>query len=253
MLQWLDYRATLRERKTWISAALLAYATLSIPVVLARPPAHVREVIASWFGDSDPFVLFMYVWIDLAMNKMLTFLPAILGSGVVLRERDIGVLPLLAAKPISMPRYFVLRTISACAVMATLHAGTQLLGAPYFAARVPGFRAGTFLLAMTPHLCAAVFATALCATIAAWVRRRAASAVVAIVVLGGLVGISLVGFYQPAWRSAVLFNPITLGASALAQLRALRPIDLLPPIVALLLLTVVTIAIGAVGVRRMEA
>src|SRR5688572_29100932 len=125
-LQWLDYLATLRERKTWLCAAMLVYAVVSIPVVLARPPEHVRDVVAVWLGSADPFILFMYVWIDLVMNKVIAFVPAVLASGVVLRERDIGVLPLVASKPLSMARYFRLRAVSACAVMATLHIATQL-------------------------------------------------------------------------------------------------------------------------------
>lgn len=252
-LLWLDYLATLRERKTWLCCALLAYATLAMPVVLARPPEHVRDAITTWFGDSDPFVLFLYVWIDLAMNKVITFLPVVLASGIVLRERDTGVLAILGPKPLSIPRYFVLRAVSACAVMATLHVGTQLVGALYFSFQVPGFRVGTFLLAMVPHLFAAIFATSLSAAIAGWVKRRGASALVGITTLGLLVGLALVGFYQPAWRSVTMLNPITLGALALADLDHLGLAVLVPPVLALCALSVVAIAAGAVGVRRMEA
>jgi ABC-2 type transport system permease protein len=252
-LHWLDYLATLRERKTWLCAAMLLYAVVSIPVVLARPPEHVREVIAVWLGGSDPFVLFMYVWVDLVMNKVVAFVPVVLGSGVVLRERDIGVLPIVASKPLSMPRYFVLRAVSACATMATLHVATQLLGAAYFSWRVPGFQPGTFLLAMIPHLAAAIFATAFCAAIAAWVKRRAASALLGVVLLSLMAGLALVGYYQPAWRSFVLANPLTLGALALGNLDELGPAVLFPPAIALLVLFAGALAIGSAGVRKMEA
>jgi ABC-2 type transport system permease protein len=251
-LQWLDYLATLRERKTWLCAALLLYALLAMPVVLARPPAHVRDAIATWFGDDRPFVIFMYVWIDLAMNKVIAFLPVVLASGIVLRERDTGVLPLLAAKPISLPRLFALRATSACAVMATLHVGTQLLGLVYFSARIQGFRPGAFLAAMSLHLFAAIFATGLSAAIAGWVKRRGASALVGLFVLGALVGLSLIGFYQPAWRTVTLANPITLGALALGDLDGIGPALLVPPMIALGALSAAAIAIGAAGVRRME-
>lgn len=252
-LQWLDFLATLRERKTWLCGAMLLYAVLSIPVILARPPAHVRDAITTWFGDDRPFVLFMYVWIDLAMNKAIAFLPVVLASGVVLRERDVGVLPILAAKPLSMPRYFALRAVSACGVMATLHVGTQLLGLVYFTARVPGFQPATFLAAMTLHLFGAIFATGLSAAIAGWVKHRGASALMGLTVLSLLVGMSLVGFYQPAWRSVLLVNPIALGASALGSLDHLGPAVLVPPMFALTLLSIAAIGIGAAGVRRMEA
>jgi len=252
-LQWLDYLATLRERKTWLCGAMLLYAVLSIPVILARPPAHVKDAITTWFGDDRPFVLFMYVWIDLAMNKVIAFLPVVLASGIVLRERDLGVLPILAAKPLSMPRYFTLRAISACAVMATLHVGAQLIGLVYFTARVPGFQPATFLAAMTPHLFAAIFATGFSAAIAGWVKHRGASALIGLTVLGLLLGMSLVGFYQPAWRSITLVNPMSLGALALGSLDHLGPAELAPPMFALTLLSIAAIAIGAAGVRRMEA
>ncbi len=252
-LQWLDYLATLRERKTWLCCAMLLYAVFSIPVVLARPPAHVQDAISTWFGGGGPFVIFMYVWIDLAMNKVIAFLPVVLASGIVLRERDNGVLPLLAAKPLSIPRYFALRAISVCAVMATLHMGTQLVGLVYFTARVPGFRPGTFLAAMSLHLFAAIFATGLSAGIAGWVKHRSASALLGLTVLSLLVGLALVGFYQPAWRTVTMANPISLGALALADLDHLGPALLVPPMIALTLLSAAAIAIGAAGVRRMEA
>ncbi|AUX28423.1 MULTISPECIES: hypothetical protein [Sorangium] len=252
-LLWLDYLATLRERKTWLCAAMLAYALVAIPVVLARPPEHVRAAMAAWFGDAGPFQTFMYVWIDLTMNKVIAFVPVVLASGVVLRERDTGVLPLLASKPLSIPRYFALRALSACAVMVTLHAATQLAGAVYFTARVPGFRPGPFLGAMSLHAFAALFATALSAAIAAWVKHRGASALIGFGALGGLVGLSLIGFYQPAWRAITLANPITLGALGLGSLDRLGPAVLCPPMLALAALTALAIAVGAAGVRRMEA
>lgn len=251
-LVWLDYRAALRERKTWIAGAMLLYAVLSIPVVLAQPPPHVREAIAAWFHDPDPFVAFMFVWIDLAMNKAIAFLPVVLASTVLLRERDTGVLAILAAKPVSLARYFVVRTASTCAVMVTLHVAAQLLAALWFPGRVENFRPGAFLAAMSLHLFAAVFVTAFAATVAVATGRRGVSALVSLVVLGALAGMALVGFYQPAWHTATLANPFTLGSLALGHMGALGPGVLLPPMLALTALTVVTIAAGAALARRME-
>lgn len=252
-LALLDYRATLRERKTWLAAAMLVYAVLAIPILLERPPAHVREAIAAWFGDADPFAVFMFVWIDLVMNKVVAFIPVLLASGVLLRERDTGVLALLAAKPISMPRYFVLRTLSVCAVMLTLYAATQLLAALWFPGRVAGFRPGTFLAAMSLHAFSAVFVTAFAATVIVAVGRRGAGVLVALMLVGLLVGLALVGFYQPAWYTATLANPLTLGALAMRDLAGPRPATLIPPMLALVGMTAVTIAIGARFARRVEA
>lgn len=251
-LALLDYRASLRERKTWLACAMLAYAVLAVPLLLERPPAHVLAAIDAWFGSQDPFAVFMYVWIDLVMNKMLVFLPVVLASGVVLRERDTGVLAVLGAKPISMPRYFLLRAGSACAVMMTLYAGANVFGALWFSARVEGFRPGTFFASMALHAFAAVFSTALAASIAVSIGRRGAGALVGLFALGLLVGMALIGFYQPAWRSIALLNPLALGALALGHLDALTPSVLFPPMLALTAISAVVLAAGALAVRRME-
>ncbi len=249
----LDYAATLRERKTWLAAAMLAYAVLAIPILLERPPEHVREAIAAWFHDADPFAVFMFVWIDLVMNKVVALIPVILASGVLLRERDTGVLALLASKPMSMSRYFVLRSLSACAVMLTLYVATQLVGAAWFSWRVAGFRPSTFLAAMSLHAFAALFATAFGATVIVAVGRRGAGALVALVLLGLLVGLALIGFYQPSWLAWTLCNPLTLGALAMGHLGDLGPGVLVPPMLALSAFTAATIALGARLARRVEA
>jgi ABC-2 type transport system permease protein len=250
---WLDYLSTLRERKIWVAAAMMLYAVLSIPVLLERPPKHVRDAITAWFGNDDPFVVFMFVWIDLAMNKALVVLPVIFGSSVVLRERDTGVLPLLAAKPMSMSRYFVIRTLSACAVMLTLFWATQWLGIIWFSGRITGFRSSTFAAAMSLHSFAAVFATAFSATLMVTVGRRVVGTLVSLLVLGLLVGLGLVGFYQPAWYTFTLANPMTLGALSLGQLDHLTPGVLLPPMLALSAMSIIVIAVGSTIARRVEA
>lgn len=251
-LQWLDVRAMLRERKTWLAAAMLLYAVVSIPVLFERPPPHVREAVAAWFGDTDPFALFMYIWIDLVMNKAIAFLPPIIASGVVLRERDLGVLAVLGAKPLSLARYWLLRAGSACLVMALLYIACQLLGALWFSLRIPGFRVGTFLAAMSLHLFAALFATALSAAISIWIGRRGPAALASLGVLSMLVGVALIGYYQPAWRPYAVFNPLALGALSLGHLDALDLATLVPPMLTLASLTALALAIGAVGARRLE-
>lgn len=252
-LAYLDYRATMKERKTWIAAAMLLYAIVAIPVVLERPPEHVREVIAVWFGNPDPFVLFMYLWIDLTMNKVVAFLPIVLASSILLRERDTGVLAVLGAKPLSMSRYFVLRTTSVCAVMLTLYIATLVLGALWFSVKIPAFQVGPFVAAMALHSFGGIWATAFVAMIAVAVRRRLVAALISIGILGLLVGLALVGYYQPAWKTLTMANPVTLAASSMGHLGELGLSTLAPPMVALALLTVLTMALGARFARDMEA
>lgn len=251
-LVWLDYRATLRERRTWIAAGALAYAVLTLPLLTSRPPPHVQAAMTLWFGAPDPFTLFMFIWTDLAMNKMIALLGVVLGAGVVLRERDTRVLALLAAKPVPLPRYFAVRAASACATAATLYLAAQLAAVPYFMVQVEGFRPGAFLAAGALHVWAGVFATALCATLAALVGRRGPGMLLALLVVMLLVGAAFLGFYNPAWRTASLVNPISLGVQALGHLDALGPAVLLPPMLALALLTAATVAVGARAVRGME-
>ncbi len=250
---WLDYRAALRERKVWFAVAIFAYATLSLPVLLSRPPPHVRDAMEAWFGARDPFTLFMFMWTDLAMNKLIGTLAVVLAGGVLLRERDTGVLPLLAAKPISLPGYFTVRTISTCGVMATVYLGAQLVGALYFSAMIDGFRVGPFLAAGSLHVWAAIFATALASTLLVVVGRRGLGLLAGLVALFSLIGLAFIGFYNPAWAGVALINPISLGVQSLAHLDALGPGVLLPPALALMVITALTIAAGAWSVRNMEA
>jgi len=249
---WLDYRAALRERKVWFVVALFAYTVLVLPVLLARPPPHVRDAMDTWFGARDPFTLFMFMWTDLAMNKLIATAAVVLAGGVLLRERDTGVLPLLAAKPISLPGYFAVRTTSTCAVMATVYLGAQLAGALYFSVMVEGFRPGTFLAAASLHVWAAVFSTALAATLLVVVRRRGLGLMVGLLALLLLVGMAFIGFYNPAWATVSLLNPISLGVQSLGHLDALGPGVLVPPMLALVGFTALTIAAGAWSVRDME-
>lgn len=250
---WLDYRAALRERKVWFAVAIFAYATLSLPMLLAHPPPHVRDAMDTWFGTRDPFTLFMFMWTDLAMNKLIAMLAVILAGGVLLRERDTGVLPLLAAKPISLPQYFAVRTLSTCGVMATVYLAAQLAGVAYFSATVDGFRPGPFLAAASLHVWAAIFATALAATLLVVVGRRGPGLLVGLLALFALVGLAFIGFYNPAWAALSLINPISLGVQSLGHLGDLGPAVLVPPALALAALTALTIAVGAWSVRKMEA
>lgn len=250
---WLDYLATLRERKVWLAAAIFAYCVLAIPFMLTRPPSHVREAINAFFESQDPFTLFMFVWTDLAMNKVIATVAVVLAGGLILRERDTGVLPVLASKPITLPRLFAVRAISTCGVMATLYVGAHLAGAAYFASHVEGFRPLTFLAAMSLHVWSAIFATAFAATIGVAVGRRGLGVLVALVSIFSLVGLAFIGFYNPAWRGIARLNPFSLGVEAIGRLDALGPGNLLPPMLALVALTALTIAAGAHAVRRMEA
>jgi ABC-2 type transport system permease protein len=251
-LLYLDYRASLRERKVLVAVGLYLYAVTAMPVLLSKPPAHLLAAIESWFGTRDRFALFLYLWTDLAMNKLAAVAAVVVAGGLVARERDTRVLPLLLSKPITAARYFLVRLASAWAVLTTLYVGAHLVGAVYFARAVPGFRPGFFFASMSLHLFTLLFAAALAAAFAVWIEKRAVAMLVSLLLLLSLVGSSFVGFYQPAWRTASLVNPFTLGVQALGHLGGLTPADIAAPMAALVAMTLAVAAAGAVAARRME-
>lgn len=250
---WLDFRAALRERKVIVAAGLFAYAVLMVPALLSKPPPHVAAAVSTWFGTDDPFALFLYLWTDLALNKLLAVVAVVLAGGLVTRERDLHLLPVLWAKPITPARYFLVRAGSALGVMATLYVGAHVVGAPWFACTVEGFRLGAYLVSMLLHLWAALFATALAATVSVLVQRRGLAALVTLLTVFTLIGASFIGFYNPAWASWSLVNPFSLGVQALAHVDDLSLAHVLPALLALVGIVGVTLAIGARSARRMEA
>jgi ABC-2 type transport system permease protein len=248
----LDYASGWRQRRTWIAAAMLAYGVLSMPLVVERPPVHVQDAIAHWFGDADRFTVFLFIWIDLAMNKIVAFVPVILAGGILLTERDTGLLPVLAAKPLTQGSYFLVRATAACLTMLTLHALTTLGGAVWFSWRIPGFRQGPYLDAMILHAFAAAFATAFTAAVAVGVGRRLPAALVSVSALGSMAGLALIGFYQPQWRLVSYLNPLTLGSLSLSRVHDPSLFALLPAVVALILMTGLTLLLGTRLARRVE-
>lgn len=251
-LLWLDVRATLGERKTWLAAGLVAYGVIAMPFVAAKPPAHVVSALRGWFSTSDPSILFMFIWTDLMMNKLITVLGVVLAGSLLIRERETGQLAVLLSKPVPPASYYLVRTLSACAVMAMLYIGAHLVAAPLLAHSLPGFRPGLFFASMSVHLFAAFFAVCFSALMSVLIQKRALAGLVSLTVLSLLVGLAFMGFYNPAWRGASLFNPITQGISVLGHLEELRPGHLLVPIAVLLGMNAAVLALGALRVRHLE-
>ena len=252
-LIYLDYRTLLRERKVHVIMGLYIYSVLVMPLLLSRPPAHMLTAITTWFGTSDPFALFLYLWTDLTMNKIAVVAAVAVAGGLLTRERDTGVLPLLLSKPVYPGRYFLARLGSALAVLSTLYVGTHLAASLYFFGTVPGFRPGVFFASMSLHLFTVLFSAAFAAAVGVLIKKRALALLVSLLVLFVLMGSAFAGFYQPAWRTAALFNPFSLGVEVLAHLRALAPVHILAPMAALSALTLAAAAVGAAAARRLEA
>lgn len=249
----LDVAATLRERKVWLAAAFFAYAILTLPVLFEKPPPHIDAALQAFFGSQEPFVLFMYLWTDLAMNKLIAVVAVVLGGGVILRERDSGVLAVVASKPLTLPRYFLLRAGSACIVMGLLYLLGHLAAGLLFSRKVVGFRSWSFVASMSVHMWTAIFATALAATLAVVIRRRGVAALVSILLLFSLVGMSFIGFYNPQWQDIARVNPFSLGVIVLSDLDSPSAGLVLLPSLVLIAITTATLALGAWSTRRMEA
>jgi ABC-2 type transport system permease protein len=249
---WLDMRATLGERKTWLAAGMMIYAAISMPVLVAKPPEHVLSALKGWFSTTDPFILFLFIWTDLAMNKSILILGVVLAGSLLIRERETGQLAVLLSKPVSPASYFLARTLSACAVMAVLYIGTHLAAAPLVARSMPGFRAGLFFASMAVHLFAAFFTVCFSALMSVLIQRRAMAGLVSLLVLSLLVGMAFIGFYNPAWSGFSHFNPITQGISVLGHVDDLRPGHVLTPIAILLGMNAAVLALGALRVRHLE-
>ena len=80
-LWWQELGRRLHERKTKGLAFLYLGALLAAPTLLEKPPPHLLAAVQSWFGGDDPFGLFMYVWTDLAMNKLAVLTGVAMGAG----------------------------------------------------------------------------------------------------------------------------------------------------------------------------
>lgn len=249
---WLDIRAMLGERKTLLAAAMVVYAVLTMPLLVARPPPHVLSALETWFGTADPFMLFLFIWTDLAMNKLIAVLGVVLAGSLIIRERETGVLQVLLSKPVSPVAYYLVRVLSACGVMALLYVGAHVAVAPLIARSMPGFRAGVFFAAMSVHLFAAFFAVCFSALVAVLIQRRSLAMLVSLLLLFTFVGLAFLGFYNPAWREVSLFNPITQGISVLGHVEELRPRHLVEPIAILSGINAVVLALGALRVRSLE-
>ena len=249
---WLDMRATLGERKTLLATGMVVYAVLGMPVLVAKPPPHVLSALEAWFGTSEPFMLFLFIWTDLAMNKVIAVLGVVLAGSLVIRERETGVLQVLLSKPVSPAAYYLARVLSACGVMALLYVGAHLAVAPLIARSVPGFRPGVFFASMSVHLFAAFFAVCWSALVAVLVQRRSLAMLVSLLVLFMLVGLAFMGFYNPAWRQASLFNPITQGVSVLGHVEDIRLRHLVEPIAILSGINALVLALGALRARQLE-
>lgn len=248
-----EVRALLRARRTRLAAGLVLYALLAAPFLLTRPPPHVAAAAAEWFSGDPAFALFLFIWTDLALNKLAAVVGVVLAGGIIREEQARGLLPLLWAKPITPAGYFLNKLTAAAIVFALLFAGAVALGLLLFPWRIAGFQPLAFLVVSGVHLLGALFAVVLSATIAVLIPRRLTAMLTSLLVLMLLVGSAFIGFYNPAWADYAAINPFYHAVWLLGHLDALTPAHVLRPVAFLLAIHVIVAGVGVLAVRRVEA
>lgn len=249
-----ELRALLRARRTRLAAGLLAYAVLGAPVLLARPPEHVVAAAATWFRADDPgFALFLFVWLDLALNKLAAVLGVVLAGGVLREDQARGVLPLLWSKPITRGQYYLAKLGAAALVFSLFFALAAVLGLALFPLQLPGFRALPFLVVSAVHLLGALVAVTLSALLAVVIPRRLTAMLTSLVVLVLLVGTAFLGFYNPAWAGWADLNPFYHAVWLMGHIDNLDPALVLRPLAFLLPLHAALVGLGLRAIRRVEA
>lgn len=248
-----EVRTLLRARRTRLAAGIVAYAVLGAPFLLSRPPPHVAAAATEWFHASDPaFALFLFVWTDLALNKLAAVLGVVLAGGIIREEQARGLLPLLWAKPITPTRYFLSKLAAAAIVFSMLLGGAALIGLVLFSWQIAGFRPGPFLVVSGVHLLGALFAVVLSGTVAVLVTRRLTAMLTSLMVLMLLVGCAFIGFYNPAWADYVAINPFYQAVWLLGHIDGLTLAHVARPIAIVLVVHAVVVAVGVAAVRRIE-
>ncbi len=248
-----EVRALLRARRTRLAIGIVLYAVVGAPFLLAKPPPHVAAAATEWFHASDPaFALFLFIWTDLALNKLAAVLGVVLAGGIVREEQSRGLLPLLWAKPITRARYFLVKLAAAAIVFSMLLGGAALIGLVLFPWQIAGFRPVPFLIVSGVHLFGALFAVVLSATVAILVPRRLTAMLISLMLLMLLVGSAFIGFYNPAWADYAAINPFYHAVWLLGHIDGLTVAHVLRPIAILLGVHTVFIAIGVAAVRRIE-
>ena len=240
-------------RKSQTMGLILLYALAAVPFLLENPPPEVVEAVESWFNNGSTFVVFLFVWIDLALNKTIVLLGAMLSAGIMVDERGKNILTLYLSKPILPATYFATKTLAAALVFAWWYAITAVIGAFTLPYRIVGFEPAPFLALSAIHLFAGTFAVCLSATIAQSFERRLSAFLASMLAIMLLVGLSFVPFYDTdLWLLGAL-NPFYHATSIFSELDHLTYGHVLSRILILLGWNGIALAFGVRRVTGYEA
>lgn len=251
---WCEYNRVLRSRPALLSMLAMAYALLSFPVIVAKPPPEIRAGLEAWFGtEGFGLRLVLFAWFDLVMNKIAVFSAAILAAGIITDERSKQMLDIFLSKPVTMRRYFAIKTLGATAALATLYVILTMFASLYFTFALTDFSLAPFLRMSCVHLFAAMFAAFFAALMAVSFQHKLSAMLATIFVLSMCVGLAFGAFYQPAWASFFLLNPISHGVSLVSTAEHASFFDVIRPIGALLVFCSLAFGVGLLRAGRLEA
>ncbi|MCB9638423.1 MAG: ABC transporter permease subunit [Myxococcales bacterium] len=247
-----EFSYLLRSRRTYLLAGILLYALVGVPFVVKKPPPEIMTFVGKWFGQADlTLKLSLFIWTDIAMNKIAVLAGIVLAGGVVVDERARGSLQVFLSKPIPHSTYFLVKVTAASAVFALLYMLTVLLGLLYFPSNLPGFSAGKFLALSSVHLLAATFAVTFSGTMAIFFQRKLSAMIVSLMILFLLIGSAFIGFYNPNWVAFGYLNPFFHGVRLIGVLEHITVAQLLQPIVLLLVFHLAVLTLGFFRARHL--
>lgn len=243
---WQEYKHILNSLLVKIILGFLIYALLGVPFITQKPPEYVVKNVSSFFGQSDFLLkLFLFVWTDLAMNKLAVFCGIVLAGGIISDERARRSLGVFLSKPIQVETYYLVRVIAAMMVFVTLYILVTLVGLLYFPFVVKGFSVSQYLAMSVPHMFAAMFCVSFSGLVALFFQRKITSMLISMAVLFSLVSTAFIGFYNPAWKWVGYLNPFYYGVQMIAKLGSFGAMDIIFPVLVLLVFNGVMLGLGA--------
>lgn len=247
-----EFSALLKSRKSQTMGLILLYTLAAVPFLLQHPPPEVVEAVESWFNNGSTFVVFVFVWIDLALNKTIVLLGALLSAGIVVDERARNILTLYLSKPIRPESYYASKTAAAVVVFAWWYGVTAIAGTLTLPYRIEGFQPVTFLAISSIHLFAGTFAVCLSSALSQSFERRRSAFLASMLAIMLLVGLAFVPFYDhDLWVIGAL-NPFFHAISIFSELDHLTYGHVISRILLLLGWNVAAIGFGIHKVSKLE-
>jgi ABC-2 type transport system permease protein len=241
-----EFLRTLKSRQAALIIAAMVYSMIAMPFLLARPHEELLTALRSWFGESQlDLRFFLFVWFDLAMNKITVLCGAVLAAGIITDERSKGMLDIFLSKPVTPRRYFLVKLAAAAAVVVVIYIVVVLVGVARFSQSVKGFDVRIFLLLASVHLLVAVYAVVFAGTMAVFFRHKLSAMLTTIMVLSILVGLAFLGFYDPRFQTVSLVNPFYHAVVLIGSIDDIRLADVAKPVLWLVGFNVATALVGA--------